>query len=166
MIPKKLQAYLAKIGVPAEGVVHRKVFTAYDLAKTTGAKLETIAKTILVKVEPPYGEGKSKHVILALPASHRLNLASLKKALRAKKVSIANEKMMTKLFSLKAGALTPFGAIHKRTPVIVDKALLKVKRVMARSGSFTDSIFLKPKDFLVASSGIIAQFSKKLTGKR
>lgn len=165
MVPKKLQTYLAKLGVAAEAVAHKTVYTAYDLAATTGVKLEAIAKTVLVKVEPPYGETQSRHVIVTLPASHRLDLTALKRVLRVKKVMIPDERVMAKLFRMKAGALTPFGELHKRTPVILDRAILKARKVLARSGSFTDSVFLKPKDFLRATKGSLASFTKKVTGK-
>ncbi|OGL87151.1 hypothetical protein A3I40_02970 [Candidatus Uhrbacteria bacterium RIFCSPLOWO2_02_FULL_48_12] len=166
MIPKKLQTYLNKTAVAAEAVVHRTVYTAYDLAQTTGIKLEQIAKTILVKVEPPYGEKKDKHIIAVLPASHQLDLKKLQGILKAKKLSIADERVMSKLFKIKAGAITPFSARHSSTPVFIDKTLLKAKKIMARSGSFTDSLFLKPKDFIKVSGGSLASFAKKVIGKK
>lgn len=166
MIPKKLQTYLNKTAIAAEAVAHRTVYTAYDLAQTTGIKLEHIAKTILVKVEPPHGETKTKHIIAVLPASHQLDLKKLKVILKAKKLSIADERVMSKLFKIKAGAITPFAAMHGNTPVFVDQALLKAKRIMARSGSFTDSLFIKPKDFIKVSGGVLTSFAKKVIGKR
>ena len=163
LIPKPLQKYLAKLDIKAEAVVHKTVFTAYDLAKTTALKLDDIAKTILLKVEPYYEKDgkKFKYIIAALPASHQLDLAKLKKLLKVKKVSIPQEKVMAKLYKVKAGALTAFGKIHDETPVVVDKALLKSKKILARSGSFTASLFMKGKDFLKASEGKVMVFAKR-----
>lgn len=166
MIPKKLQTYLNKTAVTAEAVAHRTVYTAYDLAKTTGVNLGHIAKTILVKVEPPYGEAKTKHIIAVLPASHQLDLKKLKDILKAKKLGIADERLMSKLFKIKAGAITPFSAMHGNAPVFIDRTLLKAKKIMARSGSFTDSLFFKPKDFIGVSGGLLASFAKKIIGKK
>src|SRR3989338_3348834 len=166
MIPKTLQKHLARLGVNADAVLHKTVYTAYDLAQTTGIKLEHIAKTILLKVEPPYGETKTRHIIAVLPASHQLDLKKLKEILKAKKISIADERLMSKLFEIKAGAITPFSAMHGNVPVFIDKALLKAKKIMTRSGSFTDSVFLKPKDFLEATAGSISSFAKKVIGKK
>ncbi len=162
MIPKAVQKYLDKLGIMPEAVAHRTVFTAYDLAQTTGSKLEGIAKTILVKVEPHFGEKKSKYVIAVLPASHQMDFSKLKKFLKVKKVSIPKEEIMSKVYKVKVGALTAFGPIHKDTPVIIDKALLKSKKIMARSGSFTESLFMKGKDFLKATEGELAVFAKKV----
>lgn len=161
MIPKQIQKYLDKVEVEAEAIAHRTVFTAYDLAQTTGIKLEGIAKTILVKVEPFYGENKSKYVIAVLPASHQLDFAKLKKILKVKKVSIPKEGVMTKLYKVKAGALTAFGPVHRNTPVVIDKALMKSKKIVARSGSFTESLLMKGKDLLKATEGELAVFASK-----
>lgn len=165
MIPKPLQNYLKKIGVNAEAVAHKTVFTAYDLAQTTKFKLQDIAKTILVKVEPFYGEKKSKYVIAVLPASHQIDFAKLKKILHVKKVAIPKEQAMVKIYHIKAGALTPFGAIHKSTPVVIDRALLKSKKILVKSGSFTESLLIKGKDFIKATSGALAVFAKKAKKK-
>ncbi|MFA5953927.1 MAG: YbaK/EbsC family protein [Patescibacteria group bacterium] len=161
MIPKKIQTYLKKIEVDTEVIVHKTVYTAYDLAKTTGLKLEQIAKTVLLKVEPLYGETKSKYIMVLLPASHQLNLPKLKKILKVKKISIVNESVMAKVFKVKAGAMTAFGPVHANIPVLIDKTLLKVKKIVARSGSFTDSLLIKGKDFVKASNGKIAVFANK-----
>lgn len=162
MIPKSIQKYFEKIGISPDAIVHKKVFTAYDLAQTTKMKLEGIAKTILVKVEPHYGEAKSKFVIAVLPASHQMDFAKLKKFLKVKKVSIPKEGVMAKLYKVKVGAMTAFGPIHKQTPVIIDKALMKSKKIIARSGSFTESLLMKGKDFLKATQGELAVFAKKV----
>lgn len=165
MVPKKLQAYLEKSDAKADAIVHRTVYTAYDLAKTTKLKLEMIAKTMLLKVEPPYGAAKSKYVIAVLPASHQVDMGKLKKFLKVKKISIAQEAVMKKVFKVKPGALTAFGSLHKKTPVVLDATLTKLKKVVARSGSFTDSLMMSGKDFLKAASGEVAVFAKKV-GKR
>lgn len=162
MIPKQVQKYLEKIEIEADAVAHKTVFTAYDLAQTTKIKMEGIAKTLLIKVEPYYSEKKSKYIIAVLPASHQLDFAKLKKALKVKKVSIPKEDVMTKLYKVKAGALTAFGPVHKNTPVIIDKALMKSKKILARSGSFSESLLIKGKDFVKASEGTLAQFATKV----
>src|SRR3989338_11207400 len=140
MIPKSLQQYFKKHVVAAEAVAHKTVYTAYDLAQTTGIELARIAKAILVKVEPHYGEKKSKYVIAVLPASHQMDFAKLKKILKVKKVSIPKEAVMARLYKVKAGAMTAFGPLHKASPVIIDKPLMKSKKFIARSGSFTESL--------------------------
>lgn len=162
MIPKPIQKHLENMEVDAEAIVHRTVYTAYDLAQTTGANIESIAKTLLLKVEPYVGVNKSKYVIAVLPASHNLDLKKLQKALKVKKLSIPKEQVMTKLYKVKAGALTAFGPVHGDTPVVIDKALMKSKKIIARSGSFTESLLMKAKDFAKATGGELAAFAVKV----
>src|SRR5690242_5508459 len=103
MIPKNVQKHLDKLEVKADAVAHKTVYTAYDLAQTTGLKLESIAKNLLVKVEPYYGAAKSKFVIVVVPASHQLDFKKLAKTLKVKKVSIPKEAVMKQLYKVKPG---------------------------------------------------------------
>lgn len=166
MIPKNVQKHLDKLEVKADAVAHKVVYTAYDLAQTTGLKLEGIAKNLLIKVEPYYGDAKHKFLIVVVPASHQLDFKKLAKTLKVKKVSIPSETIMKNLYKIKPGAMTAFGAIHKNTPVIVDKQLLKAKRILTRSGSFTESLFMSTKDFVKASQAELHNFAVKTKAPR
>ena len=139
-IPKPLEQYLKKNNIRYDVVAHKIVFTAYDLAATLREKMERIGKTLLVKTDSGY-------VLVVLSANRRLDFGKLKAALGAKKVSLVNEKEMVKALKVKAGALTAFGALHKAA-VFVDSALAKASDALVSSGSFTDSIRVKMKDFL------------------
>lgn len=135
-------------------VKHKTVYTAYDLAQTLKAKLGEIAKTLVVKADKFY-------VLVVLPASHKLDLGKLKKFLKAKKVEIAKEKVMSTVFKVKPGAITPFGELHK-VPVYLDKALLKAKKIIASAGTYEDSVVMTVKNFLKAVKGTgIGDFGKK-----
>ncbi len=139
-IPTTVRAYLKKQNVPFEAVEHKIVYTAYDLAATLKEKLEGIGKTLLIKADNGF-------VLVLLPANRRLDLAKLKKALGAKKLSIVSEKEMIAKFKVKAGGLTSFGALHK-AEVFVDAALLKTSKVLVAAGSFTDHVRMKARDFV------------------
>ncbi|MFA6391761.1 MAG: YbaK/EbsC family protein [Patescibacteria group bacterium] len=152
-IPKKLLGYLDQDKINYEIVEHKKVYTAFDLANTLKLKLSEIAKTLLVKTDKEY-------YLVVLPAHYRLDLAKLKKILNAKKISIAKENVMQKIFKVKPGAITPFGFIHK-TKVVMDKSLNKSIRVLLGSGSFKESIAMKVKDYIKIVDPIQGVFAKK-----
>jgi prolyl-tRNA editing enzyme YbaK/EbsC (Cys-tRNA(Pro) deacylase) len=161
---KKITAHLGKNKVEFTVVPHRKVFTAYDLAQTLGAKLEDIAKTLLIQAEIPSLEKKGKHYfVVVLPASYNLDLPKLKKLLKAKKIDFSTEKMMAAL-KIKPGALTPFGSTRK-LGVVVDKSLLKTKHALMGAESFTESLRVKVKDFVRMENPIVGIFGKKNTLK-
>lgn len=147
-IPAKVKAYLKKAKVGFEEIGHKTVFTAYDVAQTLKRNLKEIGKTLLVKTDKAY-------VLVVVPASHRLDLAKLKKALKVKKVEMVPEKVMAKMLKVKAGALTAFGKLHK-LPLIVDRSLLKTKEVILQAGSFTDSVRMKAKDFVEMEEALLA----------
>lgn len=152
-IPKKILKYLdsAKAGYKIIG--HKTVYTAYDAAQTLRVKLGDIAKTLVVKADRAY-------VLAVLPASRRLDLGKLKKIIKAKKIDIAKENVMKKVFNIKPGAVTPFGELYK-TPVFIDKSLLKAKKIIAGAGTFEDSVAMAAKNFIKATKGTLGEFSKK-----
>lgn len=157
---KKILVHLGKKNVAFEVVKHRKVYTAYDLAQTLGTELDRIAKTLLVRVElPGLKKTDARHYVVVVPASYYVDLAGLKKHLKALKVEIAPEKVMKK-FGIEPGALSPFGSL-RGLGVAVDKTLLKAKDAIVGAESFTESLRLKTKDLLKAEEAILGNFGKK-----
>lgn len=154
MIPAKITKHLEKLKIKYKPIRHKKVFTAYDAAATMKAKTGEVAKTLHVVVD-------KDHVLIVLPASHHLDLSKLKKIFKAKKIEIAKEKLMTKIFDIKKGTVVPFAALHKDVDILVDKTLAKAKRVITSAGTFEDSLDMKAKDFLKATGGKLNSFSKK-----
>lgn len=152
-IPKKLQSYLSKAKIDFEPVAHKTVYTTFDLAATLKEKLDKIAKTLLVKTD-------KKYVLVVLPGTYRLNMAKLKKILKAKKAMIADEKMIVKYLKGKPGALHPFAKMHK-IELVVDDALSKAGKILVRAGSYTDSLRLKVKDLHKLEQAIVGKIGKK-----
>lgn len=159
-ISKKIKLHLGKKNVNFDVVEHKKVYTAYDLAQTLGEKLENIAKTLLIEVELPELKKKGKnYFVVVVPASYRVELNNVKKALKASKVSLAPEKVMAKL-GIEPGALSPFGSL-RGLGVVLDKTLLKTKKAIIGAESFTESLRMKVKDLVKAEGPVIGVFGKR-----
>lgn len=154
-IPTKVTNYLKILKIKAKPIAHKTVYTAYDAAATMKAKLREIPKVLHVLAD------KKRHVIVVVPADYQVDFQKLKKALNAKKVELASEKLMAKAFKVKAGAMTAFGGLYKDTEVLVDKAFSKAKKVIAGAGTYTDSLEMKTKDFLKATEGKLGNVGKK-----
>lgn len=152
-IAKKLFNHLEKNKVKYEVVPHRIVYTAYDMAKTLRVDLKEIVKTLIIKTDKQY-------VLVALSANQMLDLGKLKKLLKAKKIDIAREDVMKKVFKIKPGTITPFGSLYK-LPVYLDKNLTKITKIIVGGGSYTDSIKIKMNDFIKLEKPIISLFGKK-----
>ena len=94
---------------------HKVVFTAHDVGATTKKKLSEIAKVVLVKADKDF-------VLVVIPAGRYVDLKAVgkaiisaktpkghlggKKALKAKKVSMASEKDITKYLKTKVSSKT------------------------------------------------------------
>lgn len=154
-IPTKVKNYLDKAKIKYKPILHKTVYTAYDAAATMRAKLSEVAKVLHVIAD------KKRHIVVVLPASQMLDMAKLKKIIKARKIELATEKMMQKMFKVKPGAMPPFAGLYKNTEVFVDKAFSRAKRVIAGAGTFTDSLEMKTKDFLKAVGGRGGVIGKK-----
>lgn len=131
---------------------HKVVFTAHDVSATTKKKLGEIAKVVLVKADKDF-------VLIVLPAGKYVDFNGIKKALKAKKVSMANEKDITKYLKTKVGLLHPFGSEYK-LQTLLDKGLSKSKKMIASAGNYTHSIEIGLKDFDKLIKPIKGVFSK------
>lgn len=152
-IPKKFERYLSKFEVPHDIVSHKKIFTAFDLAQTTGKKLSEIAKTVAVKAD-------TRYALVVIPASHRVDITKLKKSLKAKKVSMVKEVHLAKVLKVKPGSITPFATFYN-IPVYIDKNLLKSRVILVSTGSFTDSLKIKTKVLIDRGAESLSIISKK-----
>lgn len=147
-IPAKVKKYLDKQDIDYDEIVHKTVYTAFDAAQTLKKELKQIAKNLLVQVDKTY-------VLVVVPADKKIDLAKVKKAFKAKKISIPNEKLMIKVLKIKPGAISSFGKLHQ-LETLVDKAMLKTKQAVFSTGSFTDSVFMKVKDFIQVEEAKLA----------
>jgi prolyl-tRNA editing enzyme YbaK/EbsC (Cys-tRNA(Pro) deacylase) len=156
---KKIINYLEKHRIKFEVLDHKKVYTAYDLAQTVGAKLEEIAKTLLIKVQLPEIKKSGKYFVVVVPASYYVDLEKVKKALKATKVELASEKLFSKL-DIEPGAVSPFGSLRE-FGVLVDRGLLEARHALVGAESFVQSLKLKVKDLVELEQAIVANVGKK-----
>ncbi|MFA5030301.1 MAG: YbaK/EbsC family protein [Patescibacteria group bacterium] len=156
-IPKKVESFFKSHNVAPEIVTHKTVYTVYDLAQTLREKFDSIAKTLLVKADRQF-------LLVVMPANYRLDIQKLKKAIKAKKITLASERDMKTTFHAIPGAMMPFGALHK-LEVVADASLLKAKHALFSAGSFTESVRMKMKDYLRIAEPRIEHIAKKVPMK-
>lgn len=152
-VPKKVKAYLDKQGIDYEEIAHKTVFTAYDAAQTLKKELKEIAKNLLIKADGTYA-------LVVVPADKKLDLNKIKKALGAKKISIPTEKVMLKVLKIKPGAISSFAKLHK-LEILVDKAMIGTKKAVFSTGSMTDSVLMKVKDYVQMEEASLADIAMK-----
>ncbi|MBI3627075.1 YbaK/EbsC family protein [Candidatus Uhrbacteria bacterium] len=152
-ISKKIKKLLDDNKISYKAIKHKTVYTAHDMASTMKARLDDVLKTVVIKTD-------KDHIMVVVPASFLLDLKKLAKVLKAKKVQIAQEGVMKELFKVEPGNIAPF-AIHE-VPILADKAVAKMKKVLARAGSYEDSVELKAKDWLAVAGATMADIGKKM----
>lgn len=165
---KKVTNFLDNKGVKYELVSHRKVFTAFDKAKTMKIPENSVGKTLVVKFN-------SKAGIALIPSSKNLDKDKLKKLInswlekkkekKAKKIDFAKEAWIKKnLKGAKVGAVPPMGILWK-LPTFLDKSLSDNSKIVVCAGDYSWSIKISPAAFKKALQGqdslIEGSFSKK-----
>ncbi|HVY67476.1 MAG TPA: YbaK/EbsC family protein [Patescibacteria group bacterium] len=120
-------------------IEHKVVYTAHDAAQTAKKKLNEIAKVVLVKADKDF-------VLIVLPAGKYVDLAGVKKTLKAKTVSLAAERDIAKYLKMKVGLLHPFGNKYS-IATLLDRGLARAQKMIVSAGTYTDSVELAVKDF-------------------
>jgi len=149
---KALEKLLKDTKTRYKTIEHKVVFTAHDAAQTTKKKLNEIAKVVLIKADKDL-------VLIVLPAGKYVDLVGVKKALKAKKVSMAKEKDIQRYLKTKVGLLHPFGNLYK-IKTLLDNSITKSKNIIASAGSYTESVELAIKDFEKLIQPIKGSFSQ------
>ena len=149
----KVTKLLDKAKIKYKTLEHKVVFTAHDVGATTKKKLGEIAKVVLVRADKDF-------VLVVLPAGKYVDFSGIKKALKAKKVSMASEKDITKYLKTKVGLLHPFGSEYN-IQTLLDKGMSRAKTMIASAGTYTDSVEIAVKDFEKLVTPIKGAFSKK-----
>lgn len=153
-ISKKIKTYLDKNKVKYATMKHKEAFTAQEIAAAQHIPGKQVVKTVLIKAD-------DKYILAVLPAVHMVNFDSLKKVLKAKKVSLASEDDISKLIpDFEVGAMPPFGSMFD-LPVYADSLLKEDKDIVFNAGSHTDMIKIKYKDFEKLANPVIGEFGKQ-----
>mgnify|MGYP005848269869 CR=1 FL=1 len=137
---EQLEAYLRENRVPFNTQHHPLVYTAQEVAASEHISGRLVAKTVFVLAD-------GKLVMAVLPAHHVLDLASLKSALGAKDVRLAEEaEFAAAVPNCEVGAVPPFGNLYGM-PVYVDRPLTLDEVIVFRAGSHTETMSVKYEDY-------------------
>jgi Ala-tRNA(Pro) deacylase len=121
-------------------VDHPDTASAVQEANASGIEPDHAAKTMVLR------EGK-EYRIVAIPASHRLDLRKAREAFEAsKRLRLASEGEMEADFQqFEVGAVPPLGSMVQ-APEVIDPALLGHERVLCAGGDHRHSVLISPRD--------------------
>ena len=147
--------FLKQAGVEFKVHKHTAAYTAQEMAATEHVTGDAVAKPVVVH------DGK-KYVLCVLPASCKVDLGKLSKALKAKKCKLAAEPAMGELFpDVEVGAEPPFGGPYG-LDTVVDRRLADCERIAFTAGTHTRTIHMSYADYARLAEPTVADFSVHL----
>jgi Ala-tRNA(Pro) deacylase len=140
MSAQTLTAYLDENQIRYTTIIHSPAFTAQEIAHSAHVPGNELAKTVMVKVD-------GRIVEAVLPATHLVDLDSLKAAAGAEEVELAMENEFDGYFpDCEVGAMPPCGNIYG-IEVYVSPSLGAKRNIMFNAGSHSELICMQYKDF-------------------
>ncbi|MHC4461967.1 MAG: aminoacyl-tRNA deacylase [Planctomycetota bacterium] len=148
--------FLKKSKVKYEVTKHKPAFSAQEMAAVEHEPGQYVAKPVIVKAD-------GKYVMCVLSACYKIDMRALKKQLGAKKVSLAEEKDMEKLFDdCDLGAEPPFGNLYD-LPTVIDKALEKDDHITFQAGSHEKAVRMSMADYMKLVEPKVLEFGCHVT---
>ena len=133
--------YLQTHGVPFEPIAHQQAYTSIDEARALGIDASEVVKTVAVRAAGGY-------VLMAIPATGRLDMRLVQEAVGDRHVRLATEQELLRDFpGFELGALPPLGSLLG-APLYVDQEVLQHETVVFAAGSQTESVQIKTADLL------------------
>jgi Ala-tRNA(Pro) deacylase len=150
-----LPSLLDDLGVNYRLSRHDTAYTAADLAHVEHVPGRKVIKPVVIKADGQF-------IMCALPASHRVDLDTLRDQLQADDVQLADEEELHQLCrDCEVGAEPPIGRIFGM-PTLMDESLFADDRVTFQAGTHTDAITMTLADFRKVAQPEVAYFGKHL----
>ena len=132
--------YLREQGVRFELCEHPAAYTAQEVAAEEHVSGNVMAKAVVV-------EANGQYAICALPASYKLDMKKVAKALNSKSVRLADESEMAKLFpDVEVGAEPPMGHLWN-LPTLVDEHLAADEEIVFQAGTHRQAVRMPYADY-------------------
>jgi Ala-tRNA(Pro) deacylase len=148
--------FLDKSKVKYKATKHEPAFTAQQMAAVIHESGKYVAKPVIVKADGQY-------LMCVLPACYKIDLKALKNQLKARKVELAEEKEIGKIFDdCELGAEPPFGNLYDMS-TIIDKALEKDEHITFQGGTHEKAIRMSMEDYRKLIEPKVLEFSYHVT---
>ena len=147
--------YLTEQGVPFEFFEHPPAYTAQEVAAEEHISGDMLAKAVLVH------DGKG-YVMCVLPASYKLDMDKTAKARKVKRVRLADETELAKVFpDVEVGGEPPFGNLYN-LPTLMDRHLADSEDVVFQAGTHRQAIRMKCADYIALTEPTVTDLAVHL----
>ena len=127
---QKMKEFLDENDIKYVTFQHSAAYTAQEIAQSAHIPGKNLAKVVMLRVD-------DKLAMAVVPASHQVNLESLKGAVNANVVELANEEQFKSMFpDCETGAMPPFGNLYNMN-VFVSEALAEDEAIAFNAGQHT-----------------------------
>lgn len=141
---EKVYDILKKLQINYEITEHPALFTAEDSEKY-GVTIDGVdCKNLFLR-----NKDKSQYYLVSLPLEKRANLKELQNVLKESKLSFGSDEALYEKLGIKSGSVSVLNIIEiEKTDVkfIIDKNLLKVKKVGFHPNENTVTIIFNPNE--------------------
>lgn len=140
MLAPRLHNLLDARHAPYVTLTHPRTLTAHETAAVMRTDEHLFAKTVMLKVD-------GKLAMMVMPASYRIDLTRLSRALGGAVVELAEESDFKGAFpDCELGAMPPFGHLYGM-PVYVDSRLAQQPEIAFNAGTHTDAVRMPYAEF-------------------
>ena len=140
MLSPRLHNFLDERHGHYTALTHDRTITAHETAAAAHIGHQHFAKTVMLKVD-------DKLAMMVMPASYRIDLVRLSRALGGSLVELAQEDEFRDAFpDCEIGAMPPFGHLYGM-PVYVDSRLTGQAEIGFNAGSHTDVVRMPYHEF-------------------
>ena len=131
---------------------HRPTFTAQQMAAEEHVPGMTVAKPVVIQADDEY-------YMCVLPACCKVDLDKLKKVLKVKKLALATEDQMAKVFTdCELGAEPPFGHLYG-LKTVMDETLQADEYIVFQAGTHDKAVKMAMTDYQKLAEPKIMSFS-------
>ncbi|MGC8740069.1 MAG: aminoacyl-tRNA deacylase [Candidatus Sumerlaeaceae bacterium] len=152
-IAHRLKQLLDSSNVGYKVEVHPPAFTAEEVAEAAHVSGYEVAKVVIVVAD-------GEHVMVALPANHRIDLNALREALGANEVRLARESEFAAEFpDCEIGAMPPFGSLYG-LKLLASEALQQDEKIFFNAGTHREVLRMERDDWERIAQPQWGQFSR------
>jgi Ala-tRNA(Pro) deacylase len=140
MLSPRLHHFLDERHGHYTALTHDRTITAQETAEAARIAHQHFAKTVMLKVD-------GKLAMMVMPASYRIDLIRLSRAMGGSLVELAQEEEFRDAFpDCELGAMPPFGHLYGMS-VYVDSRLTGHAEIAFNAGSHTDVVRMPYHEF-------------------
>jgi len=140
MLSPRLYHFLDERHGDYTALTHPRTVTAQETANAAHLGGQRFAKTVMLKLD-------GELAMMVMPASYRLDITRLSRAMGGRMVELAEEAEFRDAFpDCEVGAMPPFGNLYGM-PVFVDARLAEQDEVAFNAGTHTDAVRMSYAEF-------------------